>query len=123
MRYAMICPVNGSVSFHIRRLAGSAHGVGHDVRDALPLARREDARLPAFGFQPAGVVERQARVVADFRPGAASERVLVRPPRPLAGEIDLRERRRRDRDGHEKEDRSEAAVAFQVCMTANASAI
>ena len=63
------------------------------MRDALPLARREDARLPAFGFQPAGVVERQAGVVADFRPRAASERVLVGPPRPFAGEVDLRERR------------------------------
>ena len=89
----------------------TAHRVRHDVRDASPLACREDTGLPTLGFQAAGVVQRQARVVADIGAGpskrAASSWKRL-PHSPVR--IDLRQRRTRDKSCEEERRADPTAV-------------
>jgi hypothetical protein len=58
----------------------------------LMLAQREDRRVPAVGFQAAGIVQRDASVVTELRPGNAMRLIFVVQGSPVAGNIALRER-------------------------------
>src|SRR5580765_2690374 len=57
------------------------------MRLALMLRQREDGRIPRVAVLARRVVNRQAQVVADVRPGNALGLILVKPRRPFAGEI------------------------------------
>ena len=85
--------------------------VGH-VRDALTLVGGDDGLVPALGFTPACLVERQSGVIAELHP-ASMGKVLVECARPFARQIDLREGGccARRRDDHEQRAGDSGGVA------------
>ena len=69
-------------------VAERAHLVRREVRLALMVAQRDAGRVVRQRPQPAGLVEREAAVVGELRPGATLHRVLVQDGRPVAAQID-----------------------------------
>ena len=66
---------------HVR--AGTAHEVLRRVRFRHLLGQREDGRVPARGFLADGLVDRQARVVAELGAGSAMRLIFVHAGGPL----------------------------------------
>ena len=64
------------------------HDVLRRVEDALPLGHVLHRHLVGVGHGARLVVDRQAGVVADVRPGRALDPVLVQAVGPRAGEVD-----------------------------------
>ena len=62
------------------------------MRLALMLGQRQKIRVPNVAALAGGVVDGQTQIVADFRPRDAFRLIFVKPRRPFAGEVELRER-------------------------------
>src|SRR6266853_3098777 len=57
------------------------------MRLALMFGQREDRRIPGVAVLPRRVVNREAQVVADVRPGNALGVILVKTRGPFAGQV------------------------------------
>ena len=73
---------------------GAAHQVLHRVRLRLAFRLRENRRVPGLRLLTIGVVQRQARVVAQFGARRPMWLILVDHHRPVAGDVGPNNRRR-----------------------------
>ena len=78
--------VDGTADAQGRRTARPVIG---RVRLALPLRHRPFRRIPRVGAQACGVVDRQARVIADLGASSSFGQILVESLAPMAREIAL----------------------------------
>jgi len=61
------------------------------MRAALVLGQREQGRIPAIAPQARGVIDGQAKVIADIRPRDALQKILVELRSPNARGVHLSE--------------------------------